>query len=498
MPSVIYQDDKITKVQKDDGTVITIANAQAPELLKELGAVSPEQAPTTPQVGMQTEQMPWDVEQIATPQPQAPKVATATAPKTNQDWEGSTGVMKKPTEKDWEGSSGVMPKGTGNQPEPGAAAPAKPATPAAPVAAVPSVATAAQPEKPKETEFDKIQNWYNTKQAERKQLLENEKLKLEKETQIDPNRVLGSTGNKILAAIALAFGGLGQGLMKSGNNAAADMLNRIIDRDIDAQKTDAAKRTQAYRDLIQTTGDELQAGLMLKTQALDFATKENQRIIDNKFKSEDQKRQAAIANAQIAELKASTVEKLNSAINKGLQQQFANDPSIPKPLRQITAIPNEADRKEAQEAYSTLQNNQTVINNIGSVYDKVAKTGALESSIPFTKKKAEIDAGIDLFKTEFAKSLGGPVTEADMAAAERVAPKRTDTPAQTMLKKKEMEDYINRRLIQSSKVNIGILQRYGIVPANGDTSGLFNNNKANQESKALGGAKPRGSKSGSW
>jgi hypothetical protein len=58
---------------------------------------------------------------------------------------------------------------------------------------------------------------------------------------IDPHRVLGSTGSKIAAAIAIALGGLGQGLSKSGRNMGLDAINKAIDDDINAQKANLGK-----------------------------------------------------------------------------------------------------------------------------------------------------------------------------------------------------------------------------------------------------------------
>ncbi len=60
---------------------------------------------------------------------------------------------------------------------------------------------------------------------------------------IDPNRMWNnmSTGNQILAGISMIAGGLGQGLLvaggaKNATNAALDVINNAVTRDIDAQK----------------------------------------------------------------------------------------------------------------------------------------------------------------------------------------------------------------------------------------------------------------------
>jgi hypothetical protein len=57
-------------------------------------------------------------------------------------------------------------------------------------------------------------------------------------TKIDPNAWYGrlDTGSQISAGLAIALGAVGQAMMGSANNPAMDIINRAIDRDIDAQK----------------------------------------------------------------------------------------------------------------------------------------------------------------------------------------------------------------------------------------------------------------------
>lgn len=74
---------------------------------------------------------------------------------------------------------------------------------------------------------------------------------------IDPNRVYKnmSTGNRVLASIALILGGAGSG-GNAANNAALNVMNKAIDRDIEAQmkEGDSARslyqiNLQKYRDV---------------------------------------------------------------------------------------------------------------------------------------------------------------------------------------------------------------------------------------------------------
>jgi hypothetical protein len=71
--------------------------------------------------------------------------------------------------------------------------------------------------------------------------------KLQKDIQeqkIDPNRLWNnaSTAGKISASIGIILGGIGAGLQGSNHNVALDLINKSIDRDIDAQKSELGKK----------------------------------------------------------------------------------------------------------------------------------------------------------------------------------------------------------------------------------------------------------------
>jgi hypothetical protein len=62
---------------------------------------------------------------------------------------------------------------------------------------------------------------------------------------VDPNRMWNSmsTGNKVLAAISVALSGLGAGMQgKPGENVALQVLQKSIDRDIEAQRMELGKK----------------------------------------------------------------------------------------------------------------------------------------------------------------------------------------------------------------------------------------------------------------
>jgi len=90
---------------------------------------------------------------------------------------------------------------------------------------------------------------------------------------LDPNRYMDSlsTGSRMLAGISIILGGLGGGLTGKGGNTGLDVINRAIDRDIDAQKTNSDKTQNLYRMNLEKTRDLNAATMQTQTQMLSIA-----------------------------------------------------------------------------------------------------------------------------------------------------------------------------------------------------------------------------------
>ncbi len=89
------------------------------------------------------------------------------------------------------------------------------------------------------------------------------------EDKIDPRKFMNnmSTGNKLLAGIAVTLGGLGAGLA-GGENQGLSMINKFIDQDIDAQKKNLDKKTNLLSQNLQRTRDLQSAEALTRSQAL--------------------------------------------------------------------------------------------------------------------------------------------------------------------------------------------------------------------------------------
>lgn len=144
-------------------------------------------------------------------------------------------------------------------------------------------------------------------------------------TKINPERYWDNkgTGQKIVAGIAIALGGLGGALTGKGDNKAMDVINKSIDQDIQAQKdtiqANAQKRGQQLQvksgmlsALNQQFGNEMQAESAARYLMLQKA--ENQaKIMAAPYESDEIKAKGQILLGQIQAQKATELQKFKTS-----------------------------------------------------------------------------------------------------------------------------------------------------------------------------------------
>lgn len=194
------------------------------------------------------------------------------------------------------------------------------------------------------------------KEIEKQDIFNQQKMRYEQareeaaNAKIDPNRFWSQkgTGEKVVAGIAVALGAIGQGLTKSNNNSALDIITSQIDRDIEAQKSEIlAKRDKAaaegnmLQELRIKLGDDRAAESALRVMYLDnveMKTKEfaarskskevaaNRDLLLAEIQAESEKRQAEVlktlAENSIAERKLGLEEKKVAYENPGNRRQL--------------------------------------------------------------------------------------------------------------------------------------------------------------------------------
>lgn len=87
----------------------------------------------------------------------------------------------------------------------------------------------------------------NDREAERQRLMgqANELIDASK-TDVEPSRLLGGAGNRILAALSIAFGAAGAAAT-GGENVGLKMITAAIDRDIEAQRENRVSKAEAAK-----------------------------------------------------------------------------------------------------------------------------------------------------------------------------------------------------------------------------------------------------------
>ena len=184
------------------------------------------------------------------------------------------------------------------------------------------------------------------------------------QAKIDPNNFwkTKSTGDKIIAGIAVALGALAQGLSKGAinSNGALDIINGAIDKDIEAQKMDIlGKREKAegqkgiLAQMRERFDDERVSDNMARIIGLDQAKLKLEEIAA-KSKSGEVAANRDVLLAQIEEERQKRLLEVQKAINESPQAQGMKrnmvvygqqDPSTGKAQKASPEILDEKDRE---------------------------------------------------------------------------------------------------------------------------------------------------------
>ena len=238
-----------------------------------------------------------------------------------------------------------------------------------------------------------------------------------RKSDMDPNRVWKrmSAGNEILMGISLALGAAGQAMSRTGNNQALDVLNRIIDRDIDAQKEEISKKkglvdaeSNVYQIMRQKFGDDRLADsatrqyyieaqkLKLDQVAAKYGGKEATAKIgqlQGALSVEQQKEamQFAKLSAEISDTKAKSANLNADKYVPGLKQ-YALTADDAKELKKADSDRNSVKQginrlKEIRTKYGSELSNRAVVAEAKTIatdmllkYKNIAQLGVLSKS----------------------------------------------------------------------------------------------------------------------
>jgi hypothetical protein len=270
---------------------------------------------------------------------------------------------------------------------------------------------------------------------------------------IDPNRYWSSksTGQKVMASIGMALGGLG-----GHGNQAIDVLKSAIDRDVDAQKTDMEKKRiglqgqqNVYKMMLDQFGDQRAAESATKASLLNIAEMQVKQIAAQyqgpKIQAEAQKLLGNIA-----------LEKGKAAQEfMGFVKTSAGMMSADKMDRDIQMrVPKELQAEAMKERGEWDKHNkvkQGVSEAMETMFDN------RRNLIPGTSGHNVAEAAKAKIKTLTSELFGGK-SEQEFKLIEPMLPTWKDSPDDFKFKM----DQIQQKL--DSQASFPILQGKGILP----------------------------------
>ena len=255
-------------------------------------------------------------------------------------------------------------------------------------------------------------------------------------SKIDPNHYWASksTGAKISAAIGMMFGGIGAGLTH-GPNLAVEAVNKAIERDMEAQRSDQSQAMNLWKMNREATQNDLQANLLTRNQML-TAVEAKTRMF-----------QAQAGNAQ-TEMKFAPLyqsieqQKLENRVRMGLSSggQSEMDPARLVPM----LVKNPEQQKQVYEEIGRAQNVANNKEKIMSAFDSAAKDNTvLRTGAGYLRTPGSVMALHQLMLPNF-KQIDGTVRQAAMDESfHNVTPSPGDSDGKNAIRRQALMDWMN-------------------------------------------------------
>lgn len=249
--------------------------------------------------------------------------------------------------------------------------------------------------------------------------IQQQNLELEKamrEQKIDPQKMWheSSTGNKIIAAIGIALSGMGSGLTGQ-KNMALEIIDKSIDRDIDAQKSELGKKETLYSMNLKKLGNAQAAAAATRTQLLSSA-KLGVESSMNLTKNANDLQRGAVLLGELGEKQ----KKSDKDAGANLLRQKIYSGQIPVTDANINMLPEEdrkrfvkiggkyvpaPDENRQKEATKIVGANDAMMSNLDQLISLRDKYGSETLPGPVKAEMQTIAANLQLSIKE-AKQLG--------------------------------------------------------------------------------------------
>lgn len=258
----------------------------------------------------------------------------------------------------------------------------------------------------------------------------------------------GDLGGNILAGIGIMLGAVGGALQGTGRNAATEVIDRAIDRDLQAQKMNLDKKREAisvlgqnYQAARQAGFDDAQARMLAKADAYDAIASYTEAKVAPLQGSVIQ--QKGIAEA--ANYKAKAAEARMNA-TKGVQRTTNSSEAKILDGGKAEKLPEAAAKDaaghvaahyaigELRELYEVLDGQQTGVVD-GRINELRSKFGLQDAN------EAQIQQRIKTFAQDRIKNLtGAGSSDAERAEIEKTLPRLFDNPGAFRAKIEQLDE----------------------------------------------------------
>lgn len=281
------------------------------------------------------------------------------------------------------------------------------------------------------------------------------KKSLEQVKEVNPNEFMDKmgTGQKVMTAIGLLMGGIGQGLI-GGENPALQFLNKQIERNIQAQMANRNREVTMLGQLTHALGSEHNAIEALRViEGQRFATLMQQQIA----KVQDPMIKAKLMQ-QLGQFNMQEAQALQPVAAKMALMQGMRDGTV-APERVINVIVPENRQPEATKELKEANEMSAARDNLLSGFDQVSKLQTISSrALSPIQSKAQIAAITGPLIAGLSKATAGRFTEQDAKMIEPLFPEITDNDETRMVKRRRLQQLIEE------KMHFPTLQFFGIDP----------------------------------
>lgn len=293
---------------------------------------------------------------------------------------------------------------------------------------------------------------------------------------IDPNRYVGdmSTPQRITTTIGLILGGIGGGLTGKGGNVALDVLNKQIDRDIEAQKVNLNQKNTLLSEYYKQYGNMKDAEMMTRATMADIVSNQLKEIAGA---SQDPLSRARALQAA-GKIDTDSAQLIGTiAAKKAIMGGATQAQQVP-PEMKIRALVPEAQQKEYYKELQDMQNTVKTRDNILSAFDKIKNMATIGHYVTSPlQTNRQINAIKDPLVAALSKETAGRFTEQDAGMLEPIFPKVGDSEATLRAKKAALDNLI------SDKMNFPVLKPLGITP---ETMSRYSFGKGGEKGITLG------------